>query len=391
MSQEARPTMNNEPLVRIGGQPLAAALTAAVGVGQVGIQVAVYEGSELVVDGTAGLADSRRVQAADHDTLWPVFSVTKAVTATAVNIQIDRGLLDPAAPIATYWPEFGAAGKQDACVEDAITHRVGLPDMPLGATTERTADWDWVVDGLAAMAPRFPPGTTNAYHPASWGWIVGELVCRTDPARRSLPAFVREEVLDPLGIDDLWMGTTPAIEPRMARLEGPLSIAGREPHMVGACDDDDPWNDPATWRVGSPSGGAVMTARAGARLFAMLANGGALDGTRILSEKRLIAALEPRQDPFAPDAVAGRVRLVGRGGYWLTGGLRYAEPLLAGDHRVLWHPGAGGSIGWADLDTGVGAVICHNRLFDWEQRPRVGHPYEAIVDLVDSWGGRPRS
>jgi CubicO group peptidase (beta-lactamase class C family) len=255
--------------------------------------------------------------------------------------------------------------------------------MPEISTAEQLPDWDWVVARLAEMAPRFEPRTTNAYHAASWGWLMGELIRRRDPEGRDVYQVIREDLLEPLAITDgCFLPLPPGADDRLARLSGTLAIAGRDRTVMTEAE-----SGPHMWRAGSPAGGAVMTATAGARFFAMLANGGQIDGVRLVSEKLLERSLMPRDDALVPDAIAGRVRLVGAGAYWLGGRTEGAEPLVARGTRVLWHPGAGGSVGWADLDQRIGVAICHNRLFDWEGLPVANHPFGPIVEVVERIAG----
>lgn len=100
----------------------------------------------------------------DEKMLFPVFSVTKGITALAAHIQADRGLLDLQNPISKYWPEFAVNGKENITVEDALSYRAGIPQMPDGVTPELMADWDWMVEQVAGFTPKFAPGTANAYH-----------------------------------------------------------------------------------------------------------------------------------------------------------------------------------------------------------------------------------
>src|SRR5271155_440332 len=102
--------------------------------GEIGIQVAAYLHGRLVIDCWAGIADPATGRAVDGDTLFNVYSVTKAVTSTAVHVQAERGLIDYDRPIAEYWPEFGAHGKQDITVREALTHTTGVPQMPPGTS-----------------------------------------------------------------------------------------------------------------------------------------------------------------------------------------------------------------------------------------------------------------
>jgi len=357
---------------------LAAGVQAALDRGEIGVQVAVWGPDGLLAEAWGGTTDTGRGRPVDADTVFPVYSVTKAITATALHVQVARGLLGFDDRVVDHWPEYAQAGKENTTVLDVVTHRAGLSEMPPEATPERTADWDWVVDRLASMAPVYPPGTTNAYHSTTWGWLVGELVRRSDPQHRPFCAFVQEEIFAPLKVEDCWMVLPPSADGRLATLSGQIFWPGRPPRDLVEGEIG-----PSNYRSCAPSGGAVMTARGGARFFAMLAGEGILDGARLLPAELVRRGLEPRPDALADDVTAGRVRFIGRGGWWLGGGAPPADPLVANGRRVLWHPGLGGSAGWADLDRGLGVVICHNRLFDWEGVPRQVHPFGAIADAVD--------
>src|SRR6516164_9847573 len=195
--------------------------------GEIGLQVAAYLKGELVVDVWGGLADETTGRKVDGDSLFPVFSVTKAVTATALHIQAERGLIDYDKPISHYWPEFAANGKGTATVRDALTHRTGIPLMPEGVTPQQMCDWNWMIEHLAQMKPLFDPGTTSAYHSYTFGWIIAECVRRTDPQRRPFGRFVQEEICQPLGIDNLFIGIPDAAEARIAKLTNiPPPVAG---------------------------------------------------------------------------------------------------------------------------------------------------------------------
>src|SRR5712692_5001381 len=111
--------------------------------GEIGLQVAAYVDGALVVDVWGGLADETTGREVDGDTLFPVFSVTKAVTATALHLQAERGLVSYDEPIATYWPEFAASGKEAATVRHALSHRLGVPQLPADVTPASLGDWDW--------------------------------------------------------------------------------------------------------------------------------------------------------------------------------------------------------------------------------------------------------
>ena len=195
--------------------------------GEIGVQVAAYLNGKLAVDVWGGLSDETRGLKVDADTLFPVFSVTKAIAAVGLHIQAERGLVDYYKPVAYYWPEFGAHGKDRGTIYDVLTHRIGVPLMPVGVTPELMCDWDWMAGQIADMRPLFEPGTRSAYLVRTFGWIVGEIVRRTDPKERPFGTFIREEICQPLGIDNLWIGIPDEVEPRVAKLTNmPAAPAG---------------------------------------------------------------------------------------------------------------------------------------------------------------------
>src|SRR5579885_1523312 len=268
--------------------------------GEAGLHVAIYHDGELVVDVWGGIADTASGRKVERDTLFPVFSVTKAVTATALHIQAERGLVEYDQPIARYWPEFAAQGKDKTTVRDALSHRTGIPQMPEGATPELMADYEWMVDRLARMKPWFEPGTTNAYHCYTFGWIIAEIVRRTDAKKRPFGTFVQEEICAPLGIEDIYIGIPGAVEPRVARLIDPPDMQMPPdapffkciPPQVGCFEAV--FGRPDVRRACIPGAGGIMNARGVARMFAMLANEGELDGVRLLSPQRVRAFSSPR-------------------------------------------------------------------------------------------------
>jgi CubicO group peptidase (beta-lactamase class C family) len=355
------------------------ALEVALERGEIGVQVAAYAGNELVVDTWAGtVAEGPDAEPVGRSTVFPIFSVTKAVTATAVHIQGERRLIEYDAPVATYWPEYGTKGKEAVTVRDILTHRAGVPQMPSDITPERLADWDWIVERLADVEPICPPGTQNTYLSYTFGWLLGEVIRRTDPLRRSFPQFVQEEICKPLGIDALWIGIPPEVEPRVAVLSRPEGKPMPEPDSVEYLAAPPPvqfyppiYNRPDVHQAAIPAAGGIADARSVARLFALLANGGELGGVRLLSEERVLSFLAPRPDTNGYDSThRGPGHAIGMGGYHLNRLLNVdgpaRGPITPGgpECRVLCHPGSGGSIGWADVDARVSIAICHNRQFN---------------------------
>jgi CubicO group peptidase (beta-lactamase class C family) len=366
-----------------------ASLEHARRIGEEGIQVAAYLGDTQIVDAWAGEADPDSGAAVTGETLFTAFSVVKAVTATALHVQAERGLVDYDAPVARYWPGFGAHGKEHITVRHVLMHRAGIPQMPAGVQPEQMCDWAWMIARIEELEPLFEPGTTNAYHKLVFGWIVGEVVRRTDPARRGFDRFVAEEVCAPLGISDLYLGVP---DTELGRVATILVDASREPLADPVAESTLPaaiypgpvFNRTDVRRSIGPGGGGIMTARAAARLFAMLANGGRLDDVRLLSEARVDACAKPRTDAEGADPILGWTPLVGQGGYWLGDEAPPGFPVVGAGHRILCHPGAGGMIAWADLDTGLAAAILHNRMQGARSQsadPDV-NPLIAVADAI---------
>src|SRR5476651_2005235 len=122
-----------------------------------GAQVAAYIDGERVIDAWAGVADVRTGSPVDGDTLFPVFSTTKGIFSTVIHILAERGKLDYDTPIATYWPEFAANGKEGITMRHALSHTAGIPYMPPDITLEQTCDWNYMCAAVAQLKPSSPP------------------------------------------------------------------------------------------------------------------------------------------------------------------------------------------------------------------------------------------
>jgi CubicO group peptidase (beta-lactamase class C family) len=339
--------------------------------GEIGVQVAAYLGGKLVVDAWSGVADPATGRLVDGDTLFNVYSVTKAVAATALHILADRSHIGYDTPVTRYWPEYGAHGKARTTVRDVLTHRACVPQMPAGVTPERMCDWQWMTTAIADLKPLAEPGTKTLYLSMTFGWIIGELVRRADPEGRSLGRFVREEIAAPLGIADLWIGIPDEVEPRIAKLTDamvPVPAEYLPPLFLASMPEQVALNPtvferPDVRRAEVAGVGGIFNARSEARFWAMLAGGGELDGVRLLS-KELVATLNmPRANSEERDPVMfGFPIPITIGGFWFGG----AHPPVTAvqSPRALCHPGQGNSIGWADPDTGLAVAICHNKLFN---------------------------
>jgi CubicO group peptidase (beta-lactamase class C family) len=321
--------------------------------GEVGAAVCVYVDGRPVVDLWGGVADRRRAQRWAEDTVVPVFSSTKGVTAVAASLAIERGLLDPDAPVASTWPEFAAAGKEAITVRQVLSHQAGLPLVEGRFTLEQALSWDPVVEALAAQAPLWPPGSQHGYHMRTYGWLVGELLRRA--TGRSPGRFVRDEVAEPLGLA-IWIGLPEEMEPRVARVVPPqnslrellaplgetLLLARVFGNPSDLFDYDDMWNTRALHACELPSSNGIGDARSFARLYASLVGAG-VDDHRLLRPETVDAATV--EQVRGTDAVIGVETAFGLG-FMLGASFGAANPT-----SCFGHAGAGGSLAFADPAT----------------------------------------
>jgi CubicO group peptidase (beta-lactamase class C family) len=330
---------------------------------EIGIQVVAYHNGKCVVDASAGRQrQAMDAPAVDGQTLFPIFSVAKGIVVTAAHRQAELGRLDIDAPMASYWPEFAAHGKSQITLRHVLTHRSGLPQMPEGVTVERMADWQWMTRSIAALSPLHTPGAQSFYHAMTFGWLIGEAVRRTDPKQRPFAQFVKDEICAPLGIEDFHFTIDDASRARVATLFGAgypeLPDASTMRVGMPKAVDLTPalFNLPAMQRVVNPAVGAYANAGSIARVFAMLAGFGILDGARLLSAERVRAAIPVRSNPEEKDPFLGAAVPLGVGGYWLGG----KKPAVGSRSDILFSIGTGGSLAWADGQYNLAVAITHN-------------------------------
>lgn len=350
---------------------------------EIGAAVAVVRGGEPVVDLWAGDADPGRTRPWQRDTVVHVYSTTKGMTALAAHHLADRGKLDLGAPVAAYWPEFAQAGKADVPVDWLLSHRAGLPALRRWLPPEALYDWQTVCAALAAETPWFTPGESFAYHPVTFGWLVGEVVRRV--SGRSLGSYFREEIAEPLGVDfriglgDDELGRCADI----TMLEPPAEM--QRDFAAGAASDAPPLallafanptgtgdhNAEAHRRAEIPAINGHGSARGLARIYGVLANGGRAGGVTLLSEPA-IAALSVEHAA----GVEGTVGLAARmgPGFMLNGEGPNPPIRFTDGARCFGHPGAGGSVAFADPDARLGFAYVCNRMgphLDIDPRARV--------------------
>jgi CubicO group peptidase (beta-lactamase class C family) len=310
-------TANSAWTVAPGYEAVRDAFIAGAGsLGYGGGAYCAYVNGQPVVDLWAGDAAPGRPWR-EHTTTV-LMSATKGFAVLCMQILVERGLIDVDAPVANYWPEFAANGKEGVLVRHLLMHTagvIGFDGMHNVVRHDGTGfdDYEAIADGLAASAPSYPPGTKHCYHALTIGWLFGEIVRRVDG--RSLGRFFAEEVAGPLALE-AWVGAPDDViadaayvrtmrmdhlpsllrkmqETYLAAARRPETLAGRAFLGDGTESGVDVlellFNSPAVLSSEFPAGGGLATARSMAKLWAAMANGGALDGVRILSEETVDA------------------------------------------------------------------------------------------------------
>ena len=193
--------------------------------GETGAACTVYVDGAEVVNVWAGTADVTNGRPWDDKSIAMVYSTTKGIAAICAHLLVQRGLLDLDRPVAHYWPEFAAGGKEDVPARLLLSHQVGLPVFDAVLTPDQVVAGLAPVAALAEQKPVWEPGTRHGYHALTYGWLVGELVRRV--SGRSLGTFLAEEIAAPLGLST-WIGLPDSEHHRVARLVHP------EPPAEGA-------------------------------------------------------------------------------------------------------------------------------------------------------------
>ncbi len=347
--------------------------------GELGAAVSVTIGGTVVAELWGGLRDRQRREPWTPDTLVNVFSVGKGVLAACLARVTGLGGLDPDARVTRYWPEFGAAGKDQVTVRELLSHQAGLPALHARQPAGCMLDWKFMTRALAAEQPWWPPGAGHGYHVNTFGFLGGELLRRI--TGQTPGEFLRAEIAGPLGAD-LHIGLGRSDHGRAAEFLWPARPA-RDPadadgHRAGAGGGPEPasglparadsvpesemamsayFNPPdfsgagvvntAAWRSAEiPSANAHATAAGIARLYAALAGGGTVDGVRVVDGSALTAAT--MEQVYGEDLVLRRPSRFGLG-FQLT----HPEREFGRGPGCFGHFGAGGSVGFCDPDAGL--------------------------------------
>jgi len=316
---------------------------------------AVHDG-EVVVNLWGGWANREQTRPWVEDTIAPVYSTTKGVSALVMALLADRGVLDYEAPVASLWPAFGVHGKDTVTVAQTLAHQAGVPGFLQPIDPDLWLDPPACAAAIAALEPIWPPGTASGYHPMTWGYIAGEIAQRA--SERTLGAILREDICLPLGID-FQIGTPERDHARASEMKKPTrggDFGEITPARKAAFFTK--WAAPTRgstqWRLAEiPAANGHGTALAVARLFEAYATGGSINGSRLLSQQGFDAMTRriwKGEDLVLPFEVDWRIGVLGNSN-------RFYGP----NPEALGHSGNGGSVGFGDPVAGVSAGYVMNK------------------------------
>ncbi len=360
--------------------------------GEWGASVCAWHEDRVVVDLWGGVADQRTQRAWQRDTIGTVFSSTKGMVALCFLMLADRGLVDYDLPVTTYWREFGAAGKQDVTVRTLLNHRAGLISVTDRLTIDQLeSDEAGVARSLARQTPAWTPDTDQGYHAVTYGLYTQELFRRI--TGETIGAFLAREIAGPLDAD-VHIGLAEEHEPRVAvnypattservlkiipkllfhrgnegrvyrqvAFGGDAARAFSNPRELGPSGIHN-FNTRRVRAMELPWGNGVANARGLCRVYSALANGGSLDGVRLVAPATL--------DPLARrQSWSERDRVLRKPVGWSQGFLKEETTMFSPNTESFGHPGAGGALGWCDPTSRLAVAYTTNKMDHRIRSPR---------------------
>jgi CubicO group peptidase (beta-lactamase class C family) len=332
-----------------------------------------YQHGEKVVDLWGGVRNQQSGEPWRYDTMAIVYSATKGLAAMTLALAHSRGWLDYEERVCAYWPEFAQNGKDRVTVRQLLAHQAGLYALDVRPDRALVADLDRLATVLARQKPAWEPGTRQAYHGITLGFYESEILRRVDPRHRSLGAFFQDEIASPLGLDVYIRLPEDVPDSRLATMSPPtwlqifsgfplrLAIDAMNPRsnisraLQGSELPHDP-NHVYARNLEVPSGGAVGTARAIARAYSVFATGGGELGLRAETLELLAAPAVPPARGFYDECIRSD------GARFSLGFMKPTAAIPFGSPSSFGSPGAGGALGFADPEAGVGYAYVTNRM-----------------------------
>jgi CubicO group peptidase (beta-lactamase class C family) len=346
---------------------------------EIGAALTVFRDNERIIDLHGGFTDRNCTKPWTEDTLVNVYSTSKGITAMALACLVEDGLLDYSAPVAEYWPEFGAERKFDLTVTQALSHQAGLYTFNPAIETADLYNWQSATFNIASQVPSWTPGKGFGYHAITWGFIAGELIQRV--TGESPGSYIRRRIAEPLSAD-VHLGLSASEHHRCADLVGPnharkvMPESKQHPVTFERLRSNDPPLTPykdvcsPDWRKAElPSSNMHATARGLAECYR-----GMLDGT-LVSGSTLRLATEEITDGEV-DLCFGRPVRRSRG-FILNCDDCYAGPETA----AFGHSGTGGSVAFADPVNNISFAYVMNQM-DRDGRARANQLVASLFECL---------
>lgn len=374
--------------VAAGFEPLREAFAANFEAGlEVGASLCVIRQGAVVVDLWGGFTDPQRTVLWHPDQLINVYSTTKGIAALAFAMLVEDGVLNYEQPVAHFWPEL-RAGNSGLSIGDLLAHKGGVCGVDVPLEVADLYDWEKMIRLLEAQQPYWKPGSGAGYHAVVWGYLPGELALRT--TGRTLGELLQERLAQPLAAD-FYLGLDAAEDSRVAPLIGPnrAQLAGS-----AAADDTAEFRPGPLYPVALQNPGirpyqdafsipwrraelAASNGHASARgVAAIYASAAAMPSDRqsgLLSNETRRALLQPRTEKDLDQVLNQRIR---RG----AGVILNRDGMFGASRSAFGHPGAGGSLGFADPERGIGFGYVMNQMLTGEYGRVRGQRLLAALD-----------
>ncbi|NUB91972.1 beta-lactamase family protein [Haloterrigena sp. SYSU A558-1] len=357
-----------------------------------GAQLAIYHDGEFVVDTAGGLSDPEGGETTT-ETRHVLFSCTKPYAAACVHLLAQRGELDYDDRVVEHWPDYAEEGTRKAktTIRHVLSHQAGVPAVEIDGQAHLWSDPDAIAEGMEAAEPVYEPGTEPNYHTLSFGWLVGEIVRKV--SGRRIDRFARDEIFEPLGMDNTSIGLPEGEEVDVATLVGfepydQITSASSGVQSGTNQDTADSFNsDFVQQQAIIPAANGIGTASDMLRFYACLLNGGKLEGTRLFTPETIdewTSLQAETADDMSRD-VSGRFAM----GFFL-GGVVQSNLGVTAPPTAFGHAGLGSSVGWADPENDIAFAYVTNGIRErTEQDFRVGTMADTVRHELDSRSSHP--
>ena len=344
---------------------------------EVGAAACVFKNGEEALSLHGGFRDAARSEPWEDSTLVLVWSATKAPASACALHAIHAAGLNLETTLAEFWPEFAQSGKEHLTLRQAMTHQAGL--FALDDPSASLLDHESVVRAIERQRPQIPPHAGPAYAPRVFGFLLDEIVRRLSGGE-SLGARWRRVFAEPLELD-FWIGLPESKHHRVATMLPPkpsppakadeLFIkAFTDPHSPTRRAFASPaglatasaMNAPQVRSASLPSMGGIGSARALAKFFAMLANGGTWQGREFLDPEILGWIAAPAAQGFDPVLQREMAFSAGFTRDPIDADGRKIRTMLGPSTSAFGHAGAGGSLAFADPIRRLGFAYVMNQM-----------------------------